>query len=353
MILDYVGDDKPTLAKCMRSSLQLNFLAAPRLYKNIRWSSSASFPLTILPSPDNDSETRISPTKSENLGFIRELHLEAHSLHDCSVLPAKVPKSTRAIRVPVLHYSVQQHAHNSDGTYGPYNHLCTSMRSRCHFLPHIAPTKLVITAMKHQELLPIRSIDQRHLSKIVVDLAFEAAFVYADSEPISQSLCPFFRSSATTKKAVVYMINELPSDECLYPGVYLHLSSHLEEVAYRQNFAQDIIIVNATGRDRGSLHQNRYTCAEQYAIPQESVRKSLASELEEVKEHWEERGAKGHYKEVKEHWTAGGAKRRYKTVSDAEATTIKFMNSREYLENYETEGEFTDDERARLMVTDM
>jgi hypothetical protein len=29
------------------------------------------------------------------------------------------------------------------------------------------------------------------------------------------------------------------------------------------------------------------------------------------------------------------------------------MDIRDYLENYETEGEFTDEERARLIVTDM
>jgi hypothetical protein len=249
MILDYVGDDKPTLARCMRSSLQLNLLAAPRLYGHLRWGSKLSCPIDI-PSPTTagSSITRLSPTKRENLELIRTFHLDYHRREDCAALLCAPARKENIIPVPVLHYATEDRRAILNGHYVKPEHLYIPIKSRCFFLPHIGPRKLVITDAHFNHFLPLRSVDERFLTKVVMFAYLGRSGGYGTLQ--RQYKRPFFRAS-TSGKTIVYIIIAMDSDYDLHSDLGIRpFCEHLAEVVYQPEFAQDVLVVNAIGRNR-------------------------------------------------------------------------------------------------------
>lgn len=345
MVLDYVGDDKPTLAKCMRASLQFNLLAAPRLYSNLRWGARLPYPLkitytqrTILPTQFSSGHLvppRPFPTKQENLQHIQTFRLHDHTLKDCARFASKAVRPEDVTFVPVLHYSAG--ATKKDRRMD-VNHLYKHYKSRCLFLPLLAPTKLVITKAHFTELLPIRSIDQRCLKKIVVITSLKEA-TSSIEDPQQPQHIQTFRKNSSGNPIVVYMFTELDADDCTPSEGISMFTDHLAEVIYGPKFANEIILVNATGRLRTTKTHTRYSSTKTFIALQVAVQAILVESMKKVKSYWSTSNPR--------------ARHLYKRLSVAEGTTVKCMDSREYLEIYETEGEFTDEERARLMVTDM
>ena len=193
MVLDYVGDDKPTLAKCMRASLQFNLLAAPRLYSKLRWGSNSSCPIDIPSTITTSSITRVSPTKRENLELIRTSHLDNHVSGDCLTFRSRAARPQHIVPIAVLHYGI--------GEERPIKliHIHTPLGSHCSFLPRLAPRRLVVTVTHFSGMLSIGSIDQRRLSKVIVYTYTNlknGQLLYGDAlHP--QHMRPFHKSSAT------------------------------------------------------------------------------------------------------------------------------------------------------------
>jgi hypothetical protein len=199
MILDYIGDDKPTLARCMRVSQQLNSLVAPRLYTRLEWGNNLKFPLT-LPTPDSKAVIpRLSPTTRDIiLSSTRELHLDDHCKPHCKYCPwtmAMVKTIHETLPIPILSYKA-------------------SSPGFCDLLANIAPTKLVIRA-SYWEPLPIRSIDQRNLAKIVSWVNIDPQFLGTQR---TQHTTPFVDSSATNH-TVIYILHNSTSKLGVYPEV--------------------------------------------------------------------------------------------------------------------------------------
>jgi len=331
MVPDYVEDDKPTLAKCMRSSLQLNLLAAPRLYSKLRWGSNLSCPIDIPSTITTSSITRVSPTKRENLELIRTFYLDNHVLGDCSTFRSRAARPEDIVPIAVLHHGT--------GEERPIKliHIHTPLNSHCSFLSRLAPRRLVVTVTHLNGMLPIGSIEQRLLSKVIVYTNLKNGQLLYGDAPQPPHMRPFHKSSATNK-TLVYIITEMNTDA--NPGLgkpMLSFCAHLANVIYRPEFAQNILFVDATGRNRHPNVSKAYCCEKNIARLERRIRRIFKKELEVVKFRWRTEGDNCDYKDI----------------AEAQATTIKFMNSREYLDNYDTEGEFTDEERARLMVTDM
>jgi hypothetical protein len=165
MIVDHVGDDKPTLARCLRTSLQMNLTAAPRLYTRLQWEDGLTFPLA-LPHPVLKSLlSRLSTSKSDNLKLVLEFHLGHHPITTCppqSIENLRKSQPNGLLHVPILSYKAHSKASNWHASDNHIDHP----HSRCHVLSCIAPTKLVVHA-SYWEPLPIRSIDQRNLREIV------------------------------------------------------------------------------------------------------------------------------------------------------------------------------------------
>lgn len=337
MILDYVGDDKPTLAKCMRTSLQMNLIAAPRLYTRLRWGNGLAFPLAF-PHPCPESiPSRLSPSKSDNLELVLELHLGNHQASicpPCSLDGLRSSQPHRLLHVPILSYKAHSRGFN---WHAKDNHIDSSS-SRCAVLSCIAPTKLVVHA-SYWEPLPIRSIDQRNLREIVswIDLSYPSSGSGLKREQKPQP----FGQSTSNKKTVVYIISDMAPDGendqySKYPiDVFCQ---HLMEVIYKRRFATEILIVNGAGRAQESARDFIYSCEERFRNMETDIRLAKKEQLERLESFWETR------------WTEGtGGTPSYKTMEEAEATTIHFLDSREYLQSYNTPGELTDEERIWYM----
>jgi len=166
VILDSLDNHKPTLAKCMRVSLRMYQLVAPRLYTYVDWSGPQSFPF-FLPPASSLLLNRVSPPKSDLFHLIRSFDLIAHARYRCCPLRFYSDEKNRLeslLNVPLLKYNTFGKAISQ--TYP--NHIDTPS-SRCPILAKIAPTRLVVHA-SYTELLPIRYIDRRNLNKIVAFL---------------------------------------------------------------------------------------------------------------------------------------------------------------------------------------
>jgi hypothetical protein len=325
MILDYIGDDKPTLASCMRVSQQLNSLVAPRLYARLEWGNNLKFPLT-LPTPDSTAVIpRLSPTKRHIiLSSTRELHLNDHCKPHCKYCPwtmAMVKTIHETLPIPVLSYK----ASSPGFTESKYNHIDTPS-SQCDLLANIAPTKLVIRA-SYWEPLPIRSIDQRNLAKIVSWVNIDSQFLGTQR---TQHTTPFVDSSATNP-TVIYILHNSTSTKDAYPEVRAESSlgqfrDHLVEVMYKSHFASKVLVVNdAKGCTDADLVKLK-----------KFVQASLSKERKKIETYWKAK--------------RGGGTAKYKTVSAAKGTAIKFVDIQGHLKKHDTAGEFTDKEKARYMT---
>ena len=102
------------------------------------------------------------------------------------------------------------------------------------------------------------------------------------------------------------------------------------EVLYKAHFALDVYIVNGAGRAMESAGKIGYSCEKRFAALKADIRLHEELEANKVREYWKTR--------------KGGGTPVYKSVFDVEQTDIHFLDSREYLEKCDTDGEFTDEE---------
>jgi len=333
IILDFLGGRKPTLAKCMRVSLQMYQVIAPRLYTHLDWSARRSFPL-FLPTNSSSLSNRVSPTKSELFHLIRSFDLENHLNSHCKMSFGVAPLRTRLetlLRIPLLKYNTFGKA----VTQGPSNHI-DAPSSRCPILAKIAPKKLVIRS-SYTEPLPIRYVDRGNLTEVV-------AFVGLVPLPLAngrlkQKRQPFCKKSPTGKN-VVYIISSMDRDGILpqLPPHQDHMAcfrEHVMEVLFKPHFALDVYIANGAGRAMESAGKTGYSYAKLFAALRADILSHEKLEIEKVREYWKTRRS--------------GGTPLYKSIWDMEHTDIHFMDSREYLENWDTDGEFTDEERIRYM----
>lgn len=327
MILDYIGDDKPALASCALASQRFYHLAAPRLYARLEWGNNSKFPLTLPTYDVNTPLHRRFQTKLDViLSHTREFHLDDHCKPHCKWCPwtkALVKRIPENLSIPILSYNAF-----SNGRYvnSEENHIITPS-SRCELLAQFAPVKLVIRA-SYSEPLPIRSINQQNLAKIVSWVSIDDEYPGCDRE---QQIIPFAKSEANTK-TVVYIIHDMSTlDKQLSVAAgspLARIKEHLAEVIYRREYAQEICVVNALG----SAHDDVFRTY------QAQIMSTLNEEGKKVEAYWKTKRGRGAAK--------------YKTVSAAEGTSIKFLDIREYLTKHDTAGEFTDGDKAKYMGRD-
>ena len=330
-ILDLVINsvvDKPTLAKLMRVSSSMNHMVGPRLYAHVKWRTNHVCPLAVTPRAGG-SVVRVSPPKSDILNHVRTVHFCFQSLLDCPLLQTEDGK-TIVLPIDILRYAVRSHNDDSLSQYTDkaQNHVHTSGRD-CSFFSGLASAKLVIDHAVHNDHLPVRFIDKGRLRKIVVNINL---FVYSRFRHGEQPRIRFrpFGNSPTRSKSVVFIISDLYTGPPVLGSQHSHFWSKLAEETYRANFASTILVVNATGLIR---NEKGYVVSRQ---PQDisSVAARLVTCMEEKS------------RQLKFSWGLMLLTSRWKTVAEAEATTIKFIDIQEYLRDYDTMGEFTDEERA-------
>jgi len=119
------------------------------------------------------------------------------------------------------------------------------------------------------------------------------------------------------------------------PDPMIGFREHLMEVLYKAHFALDVYIVNGAGRALESAGKMRYSCEKRFAALKADIRLDEGLEAYKVREYWKSR--------------KGGGTPFYKSVFDVEQTDIHFLDSQEYLEKWDTGGEFTDEERIWYM----
>jgi hypothetical protein len=318
----------------MSASFQMNLMAAPRLYNRLQWGDGLAFPLALSHPTQEPLSSRLSPSKSDNLKLVLEFHLGNHSITTCSphsLEDLKKSQPNGVLHVPILSYK----AHSRGSNWHASDNHIDHPHSRCHVLSCIGPTKLVVHA-SYWEPLPIRSIDQRNLREIVswIDLTYPSSGSGMKREQTHQP----FGKSTSNHKTVVYIISDMAPDG--EQGQYSNHSietfcQHLMEVMYRRHFATEILIVNGAGHSRQSAGDITHSCQEQFTNMEADINFSMRGQIGKVQEFWETRWSEG---------SRGFPV--YKTMEDVEATTVQFLDSREYLENYNTLGEFTEEERV-------
>ena len=330
-ILDLVINsitDKPTVAKLMRVSSTINHMAAPRLYAHVKWRTNHVCPLAATPH-EGGSLVRVSPPKSHILNHVRTVHLCFQSLLDCPLLQTEDGK-TIVLPIDILRYAVRSHNNDSLSQYTnkAQNHVHTSGRD-CSFLSGLAPAKLIIDHAVHNDHLPVRFIDKRRLSKIVVNINL---FVYSRFRHGEQPRVDFraFGNSPARSKSVVFIISDLYTGPPVLGAQHSHFCSKLADETYRANFASIILVVNATGLFKNE--NGRIISRQAQDISPVAVRLLMCTE---------ERLC-----QLKFSWGLKLLISRWKNVAEAEATTIKFIDLQEYLRDHDTTGEFTDEERA-------
>ena len=317
----------------MRVSLRMYQVVAPRLYTHADWSGPRSFPL-FLPPSSSLLLNRVSPPKPELLQLIHSFDLGNHRHWHCCpgyFVDYRRNRLETLLEVPILKYNTFGKA----VTQFQPNHLDTPT-SRCPILAKIAPTKLVIHA-SYTEPLPIRYIDRKNLTKIVAFLGL-VPLPFANGR-IQQKRQPF-SSKSPIGKEVVYIIanmdrDGMPPQPTNRPDPTVSFREHLMEVRYKPNFALDVYIVNGAGRAMESAGKIGYSCEKRFAALQADIRVHEELEAEKVREYLKARKR--------------GATPFYKSVFDVGRTDIHFLDSREYLENWDTDGEFTDEERIWYM----
>jgi len=333
MILDCLGGHKPTLAKCMRVSLRIYHIVAPRLYTHLDWTGRQPFPLFIPPISSPLSH-RMSPSKPDLLRLVRSFDLGNHRHWDCSpsfyVDPLRNCLDT-LLEVDLLKYSTYGKA----VTQARPNHI-DAPGSRCPILAKIAPEKLVIHA-SYTEPLPIRYIDRGSLITIVSFL--DLVPIRSAHDRVKQKRQPFCNKSPNGKD-VVYVIANMDADgaqpqSSTRSDPMACFRDHLMEVLYKPHFALDVYIVNGAGRAMESAGKIGYSCEKRFAALQADIRVHEELEADKVRECWKARKR--------------GGTPFYKSVFDVGRTDIHFLDSREYLEDWITDGEFTDEERIWYM----
>jgi len=327
MILDQIGNDKPTLAKCMGATLQLSTLVAPRLYTVIHWKRDRPFPLR----PTIRAKTTSRLPSNKHYDLIKICHLRDHDPQECAGAMSGNGYNL-ILPVPVLLYSVQS---NYDSYQGLHQRACNvthKSRPSCRLLQTLAPKTVVLEDARYYEPIPLSLIDPQQLSKIVVriDLSHTGR---AYPRPTSQlPRRPFGRSPARSK-SVVFIINGF-QDNDFDAGTADEENGFcaiLAKQLYKPNFASLVLLVNATGlitARNGSIHSRQRADISGLQFPLHS-RADL--QLSELRHHWSSE------RKVARPW---------KTLGEAQAMQIKFIDIQEYLREYDTSGEFTEEERA-------
>jgi hypothetical protein len=233
---------------------------------------------------------------------------------------AMVKIISETLPIPILSYK----ASTPGFTESKYNHIDTP-GSKCDLLANIAPTKLVIRA-SYWEPLPIRSIDQRNLAKIVTWVNIDPQLLGTQK---TQHTTPFVDSSAIDQ-TVIYILHNSTSTKEVYPEVRMEsplgqFRDHLVEIMYKPHFAFKVLVVNAA---KGCTDANLVKL-------KKFVQASLRKERKKIETYWKAK--------------RGGGTAKYKTVSAAKGTAIKFLDVQEYMRKHDTAGEFTDDEKTMYM----
>jgi hypothetical protein len=254
LILGFIGDDKPTLAKCMRVPLQLYQVVAPRLYSHLRWGGKFPFPLTT-PLPSKLLFNRVSPTKTDLFGLTRTLRLDDHGKYCCSFdcFTGRIRyRLDNILVIPSLSYKAMYRGTSGPFRKGESNHL-DGPTSHCPILAKIGPTKLLLRASCF-EPLPIRNIDRRNLEEVVSWVSLEQRPYYY-GELLKQHRQPFSSKSPVRRK-VVYFITGMDGDRVepnfLGKGPMVSFREHLVDLLYKRQFAHTVLIVNGAGRSMES-----------------------------------------------------------------------------------------------------
>jgi hypothetical protein len=331
MILDLIGDDKPILAKCMRSFLQLNLLVIPRLYTHIQWGDILSFPLTSSPLYPRLIGPRLSPTKTEILQLVRTFHLQDHTSEDCPAVRGDLT------HIDVLRYSAcHRFVGAKSGLYGLLLNHNRASDSKCRILAGMAPKKLIIDDTSNVDPVPTRSFNYCQLAKIVVNIWLSRSMWTPYNHSPAQSGTPPrpFGTSPVSTKSLIVLINIIGKTDA-DPGLKREQDSFcstLGALVYRPNFASTVLFVNATGLDRNQDGHVISRTPQDIAKLQSKLLADLAAQFQLVKNYWE--GGQQ------------GGVAAWKTLLEAQATKVMFIDIQEYLRDYDTTGEFTDEERA-------
>jgi hypothetical protein len=317
-ILDFVGDDKSTLARCMRVFQQLNALAAPRLYRDIRWGSHVPSPFAH--SPPIDSGLRISPTKRDSLVHIRTLRVDNHSIADCN---SESQHAFEEQMEDLLHVDVLIHEAIED--YGDATcYRIFSFDTPGALLSHIGPKKLVLNATYTDSFPePIRPIDQQDLEKIVTWVNWCPSNRY----PKPQHVRPFVSSRAASR-TIVYLIG-FPRDSSSFTDAPVGFHQRITNMVYSSGFASEIIFVNA---HISQCREAREVFNKRFATMGTEIETVVAAEL----------GMNTSSASTATETDSGDKSKR-----QPQMPIVKCIGMREYLDNYETAGEFTDEERKR------
>jgi hypothetical protein len=195
----------------------------------------------------------------------------------------------------------------------------------CVLLSHIAPKKLVLKAV-NGEPLPIRSIDQRELEKIVSWVGWNPFY-----HRITPQQMPPFASSCAPFRTIVYLL-EYRLSGYLQADAVMSFRNHIKDMVYGNAYASKIVFVNANFDLSGAA---REISNERFATLKTEIETALAVE----------RGIDTSFEATAADNETGG-----KSKPQAEMPTVKFLGMREYVEEYDTAGEFTDKERKLFIV---
>jgi hypothetical protein len=199
----------------------------------------------------------------------------------------------------------------------------------------LAPKKVVFDNAKHKEPVPIRSINCQHLAKIVVNISLSYTHVFKSllNRKPKYRPRPFGTSSAETK-TVVLLISEMGEVDADFGLEWEQKSfcSNLAALAYRSNFASTILLVNATGLVKAAAGSAEPCNPTDITSLRPRLLLDLTAQIKLLKEYWIRR------REETPTW---------KTLVEAQATEVKFIDTLEYLRDYDTKGKFTDEESSK------
>lgn len=176
----------------------------------------------------------MSPTKCDILKGFRTIRLDDHDRKDCSSLLDHNPegKSSGMVHVDLLTYEASHiRRENTISNLDPIG-------APCALLLQIAPKKLVLRAV-YGEPLPIRSIDQRNLDKIVSWVGCHP-FNHRDRPQHN----PPFTGSLASSKTIVYILGA-PCYEDLQVIAPNGFREHVMDIVYSCGSAVEIFVINA------------------------------------------------------------------------------------------------------------